>query len=121
MGKALHLGSRGDEGSSMPTALAFLVISHIAPPRGLESAPPILHVGIIICDGGWSLLACAPASAPPLPYLRRSCSCFLLALLHGSLPRLWGLVEWGMLSGGRSESPQDSSVLGRGVLDSAGG
>ena len=36
-------------------------------PRVSESAPPILHVGVVVRDSVWYFLACAPASAPPSP------------------------------------------------------
>ena len=66
----------------------------------MDNQEPWEPIFPVIRDGVWYLLTCAPASAPPSPPCRCSGLCFLLALLHGLLPRLWGLVEWGLLSGG---------------------
>ena len=61
-GQALHLGSTGNEGSSTPAALAFHVISLIAP--ACQKRPHLSRV--VIGYRVWPLFfPCATASCPP--------------------------------------------------------
>ena len=96
MGQALNLESTGDEGSLTPAALAFRVISCIAPACRkrpyLSSMYALLYA--IALDQSSPLLP-----LPPPPYLRRACLRCLLALLHDSLARPLAWLKWELFSG----------------------